>query len=255
MKIFTNLLYALALTVLTASCTKEGLKTFNSKADVYFYNFKGAVAAGPGVDSAMFTFAYAPETVNDSVINVGFKATGPVANVDRKINIRASITSTAIEGTHFEALPQNIILHAGKASDSFPIRLLRSPDLSSVPVELELELQANENFGTNIQYTITNSLSGARINYNKYRISISDILIQPVAWSAAYFGNFTRKKFNFICEVLELAPDVFTDNTMSIQQKQYYGIFIQRYLRELAANGSPVLEDDGTPMAMGTSVQ
>ncbi|MGX5816845.1 DUF4843 domain-containing protein [Chitinophaga lutea] len=236
------------------SCAKDEPDTFSGKGDVYFYNF-AAGAAVQTTDSLAFTFAFAKGSLQDSVINVAFRATGPVSATDRQIKLSVTAATSAIAGKHFEALPANITLHAGRVTDTFQLRLLRTADLKTTPVVLELELQPNENFGTQLQYRITNPLTGARYHYTTYRIIISDILVKPISWIDGYFGTFTAKKLFLMCGLVGISPDYLNVPNLSLPERTYFATFTHRYLLEQAAAGHPILEDDGSPMTMGSAVQ
>jgi hypothetical protein len=119
-------------------------------------------------------------------------------------------------------------------------------------------LQDNNNFSTGMKTKITNSITGASFSYIKYKIFLNDILAPAKYWFVPYLGTFSRKKVYTMAQVLGITPQQINDVTSSsttLSVENYYGRAVQIYLNQQKAAGTPIYEDDGSLMTMGTSVQ
>ena len=225
------------------ACTEDKLMTFEA-GDNIFWALPHRV--GYPTDSLDITFAYETADVADSVIKLAVRCMGPVSYADREFSLRLASTTTAKEGEHFEKLPGSFMFRASQYSDTVAVRLLRSESLKTGAFYIDMELLPNENFSTNMLNRVKSD--GDILSYTVFRIRISDELLQPPGWDTMHFGTFTLKKLLLMQELLGIKANELSE--FSSADKRYFGAFVQRYLNEMEANGTPVLEDDGSAMTM-----
>ncbi|OQP47455.1 hypothetical protein A4H97_08155 [Niastella yeongjuensis] len=253
MNLFKYIVWGLVTVVVLDACKKESLLTYNASDNIYFYYKK----SGLRLDSINFTFAYSPNSVRDSNVMVPFAVTGVPAKEDREFIITVDPSSSAQVGTHF-LLPGKFVLGAGKLVDSFPVKLLRTPDLQKGTMFLKLNLQPNGKFQTNIQ--IIEGLLDS-INPLTLKINVTDILGPGSYWAGifqGYFGIFSVKKVNLLNQVTGMPIDITINGIYDLNldaKCAYYAISMSRYLKDQTAAGQTVYEDDGTPMAMSANYQ
>ena len=108
---------------------------------------------------------------------------------------------------------------------------------------------------------ITNKLTGSSYSFVQYRLMVNDILSKPKYWAVSLMGNFSRKKVYLTATVLGLQLKDMLDillnnpNSLSTPSQTYWGRSMQIYLNQQKAAGTPVYDEDGTLMIMGSSVQ
>ena len=251
---FKYLIWGLVILVVLDACKKESLLTYNASDNIYFFYKK----SGLRLDSVNFTFAYSADGVKDSNVMVPFSVTGIPAKDDREFTITVDPSSTAQAGIHY-VMPAKFVLAAGRLIDSFPIKLLRAPDLQKGTLFLRLNLQPNDHFQTDIK-VIEGLLDS--INPLSLKINITDILGPGTYWTGilqAYFGAFSVKKVKLLNQVTGMPIDITINGIYDLNLNAkcaYYAISMSRYLKDQAAAGKTVYEDDGvTPMAMNASYQ
>jgi len=243
----------LLLLILANSCEKN-LETYKGKNDIYF-NEAGRLPAFSGEvikDSTVMSFSLAKNT--DSVVNMIVKTTGPVSDQDRAYKLTVDPVSTAIAGKHYDALPPAFSIKKNKLQDTVKIRFRRTADLQAQNFTLFFNLEANENFATEMRDKVINATTGQKLSFIKYRWFVNDIIKKPSRWTDTYLGTFTRKKLSLMVEVLGVDPS-YMDTSISIAEVSAYGKFMQRYLNEQRAAGHTVYEEDGSEMIMGPTVQ
>ncbi len=249
--LFIGSLYALV------SCKKDKLLTYNTKDNIYF-NWGGA-AAQVRYDSVSISFAFSPSTVQDSTILVPVSVTGVAANTDREFSVSVDTASTETAADY--VLPETFIMPAGKVVDSMPVKLLRTADILDITKTLVLNLNANDNFNTGIKIFPGNGISDT-INALKLSIYVTDGLVAGPYWSlcAPYFGTFSIKKVYLLNTVTGMPVNFPSHGIIydlsSSAEATLWAITMSRYLKDQAAAGHPVYEDDGvTLMTMGATYQ
>jgi hypothetical protein len=251
--LYSFLLIAMAL---FGSCKKENISTYKGSTSVYFTNnYRNSV------DSGTVTFSYSLADVKDLVVSIPVSVMGLSANTDRLVNVVVLDSSTARAGVHYDLLPETFKVRQGRMVDTLKIKVRRTPDLQSAPVSILLQLQANEHFTTDMQNLITNKLTGSSFSFINYRLMVNDVLSKPRFWLVSSMGNFSRKKVYLTAAVLGLQlQDMFdillnNPNSLSGPSQSFWGRSMQIYLNQQKAAGTPVLDEDGTFMIMGSSVQ
>lgn len=247
-----RLLYT-CIILIAVSCKREPLTIYNT-ADNVFFNYN--LDFNSYRDSMVFSFSNRDVRVQDTILLVPIGVTGVAAAKDRPFKLVVDPTSTALAGTHYE-LPEPV-MHAGKVTDTLRLRFKRAADLASGKKKLVLRLEPNEFFKTDLQYRILSSVARDSVAMLSFSIAASDILDAGPYWTsayAAYFGTFSIKKVRLIHDLLGMPLDFWTENAfLSNQQKAsaiYYASSTSRYLKDEAAQGNIILDEDGTPMMMG----
>jgi hypothetical protein len=232
-----------------AACKKQQLLTYNADDNIYFF-YKRVTSR---LDSIDFSFAYSPATITDSTINIQVAVTGTAVNTDREFVITADPSGTALPGVNY-VLPEKFIMRAGSLVDSFPVKLIRTPDLQTQSLFLKLNLIPNNNFHTDIK-AITGILDS--INALSFKVNLSDVLTSGNYWNSiysAYFGTFSVKKLRLLNQVTGMPLDYVITGIYDLNlsaRAAAWAITMSRYLKD-----QPVYEDDGvTLMVMGTNYQ
>lgn len=241
-----NYIFLLIAAVTVAGCTKD-LKTYDGKPVVYFQYATETVAGRALTDSTIISFAYSAVTRTDSIIALPIKVTGLSAATNRTYQLAVAPASTATS-KHYEFVNTDFTIGAGKYLDTVYIKLHRTTDMLSSTFVILLNLQANENFGVDVQSKLVTSSTA--VSTIIQTIKVNDILKQPKYWLDYYLGPFSRKKLYLMSDILGITIDKL-DVSASVAELVFYGKFMQRYLNEQKAAGTPILEDDGTPMTMG----
>lgn len=245
-------LCAITLVMLGIAC-KKPLETYSGKPSIYF-NDSGRLPAYSGEpikDSTNLSFSLAKS--KDSIINMVITSTGAKSTEDRPYKLLINAASTAIEGKHYEILTKNFSIKKNKTLDTVKIKFFRTADMQSSNFLLSFDLKENENFVTIMNNKVVNS-AGKLQSFVSYRWFVNDIIKKPGRWQDTYLGTFSRKKLFLMVEVLGVDP-ARLDNAVSIAEVLAYGSFMQRYLNDQRAAGNTILEDDGSVMIMGASVQ
>jgi len=231
------------------------------KKDTQFYNgdvgiyFLPAVQPPEGVaatDSTLLSFAFAKDNVRDSTFYLPVQIMGAVSASDREYKLEIDPSSTAKKGVHFDFTNTKFTIKPNQLLDTIKIKFHRTTDITNQRLTLKLHLISNENFKTVMTGKVTNVTTGARLSYIDYKIKVDDIFGMPSLWSNYFFGKFSKKKVLFMANVLGLTVSQFNDGGQAFLNKEgYYGLFVQRYLNDLATAGQTVYDEDGTPMRMG----
>ncbi|WP_316794115.1 DUF4843 domain-containing protein [Pedobacter frigoris] len=268
MKKFIFKITLLFATVSLLSCEK-GLMTYDNKnSDVYF--FDAGKSTLPNFDESYVSFQYVNKP--DTTVNIIVATSGLAVDHDREYKLVLGHLSQeellydhdgnattpaipmleAIEGKHFEKLPEKFVIKKGVYRDTIKVKLFRSPDIITNRLALALELQANQNFGNGLKSRI---VGGKPISTVRAKILFDDKDSKPKYWLDAAFSTYSREKLFFICDLFGISPRYF-ETAQDIGEINGYGKFAQRRLNELAAAGTPVYEKNGTTrMVMGPNAQ
>ena len=249
-----KLLKYIPLLLVIISCKKEKLLTYDTKASIYFNYVQNVTVR---LDTVNVAFAYSATKVQDSTILIPIQIAGVPAGQDREYSLSVDPSSTA-SADHY-VLPSKFVIKAGKVTDSFPMKLLRTKDLQDTTKNIILNLRANNNFNTDLQKW---PVTGDTINTLTLKINVSDILLAGPYWTgvfAPYFGNFSVKKAQLLNQIVGMPLDFPINGIYDLNlsaKATLYAIAMSRYLRDQAAAGNTIYEADGiTPMTMGASYQ
>ncbi|WP_027138017.1 DUF4843 domain-containing protein [Gaetbulibacter saemankumensis] len=251
MKKYINQLFlALTLCLSFIACEEREIDTFKGNDNIFFkWALDGRFSSTNKVDSVAFSFgSFLPDITKDT-FKIPVQTQGFVYDIDREYSIEILEESTAQEGVHF-SLPSSFVIPANSIIDSLPIYLMRTADMKEETFSIKIGLVPNENFDANLDGSGLNAETGEPISYNTFELAISDILIKPTYWPFPML-DYSTKKFYLYAEVNNIPlPDWNTENPL--RDPTFFTKFFsfQGYLREQINAGTPVLEDDGTPMTV-----
>jgi hypothetical protein len=258
-KILSSVMFIFIATAVFTSCRKSDIQTYSGTDNIYFKTITASDI------SVMVDFSILPSTVTDTLLLVPVTAIGPTQKVDRLFKVVVSDSSTAKPGTHYDLLPDTFKIKAGAVKGNVALKLHRTADLSDTtkqPVAITLLLEPNENFQTVFPEYISNTTTGASVNKLQYTVFVTDVLTQPSRWDTQRMGSFSKKKIYLTASVTGVDITVLLNTLLgknvpdnSLTSQTYWGRVMQLYLNGQKANGTPVLENDGTPMIMGTVSQ
>ncbi|MCR8669023.1 DUF4843 domain-containing protein [Aestuariibaculum sp. M13] len=246
---------SLSVVLTFLSCGNDEIMGFEGK-DVIYYKWAveslNPLVLNPDyIDSTSITFAYELPEVKQLTYEIPIKVQGSVKYFDREVSVSVLSSSTAQEGVHF-TLPDKVVIKADSINGYLPVTLLRTDDMKEQELSLKLKLEENENFNNNLLET-NKVLNGDRlVSYTEFEIAVSDILTQPQYWPTAYLGDYSEKKLYLWAEVLEVpVPDWNKVNPQTDLTFRASASVFKQYLTIQELRGTPVLEDDGTPMTLG----
>jgi hypothetical protein len=247
-----KLIYKIAvlfMAVSLVSCEKGLMNFDNENADIYFSD-AGKAPTTIAYDSVYVSFSYTKAL--DSVRNIVVAVTGGRVDHDREYSLMIDPSSTAIEGTHYEPLPEKFVIRKNALADTIKLKLLKTPDMQTASYLIVFDLFANENFGTSWKSRLVASKPMSTI---RTKIAFNNIIRKPKYWNDGWFGAFSQKKLFFICEFLEITPQ-YMDTSIPPAEVSAYAKMVQRRLDRLASEGKTVYEDNGTtPMTMAPAAK
>jgi hypothetical protein len=246
---------SIAIVVCLFSCKRDALTTYNSTDNIYFNYDLGFNSLRDTVD---FSFASKDLTITQEYLRLPFAVTGAPTQNDRAFRLVIDPASTAMPGVHYE-LPMTV-LHAGRVLDTLDILLKRTADLGSEKKKLILHLEPNELFKTDLKFRIIGSPVLDTVDALSFSIGFSDILQDGPFWTtgyASYFGTFSVTKVKLLNTILDMPLDFWTvePNNERRAAAVYYAASAARYLKDQAALGNIILDEDGQPMKMGPAFQ
>lgn len=269
--IFWSALLAIVLPM--ASCKKEMMQ-YSGMEGIYF-----AVQSGPSY-SAPATWPFRPYTniefvkqpasVTELETKIKVMITGPVKDYDRPFRVEVNPDSTtAQEGVHYLPIQGNYTIPANSTFGYIPITLKRTADMLNENKTIGLRLVANEHFGLAFPKwkalpDLANTSLGNDTAFDGrlHVINVNDLMVQPAVWrgsiqpvnrEAGVWGAFTRKKLTLMCQMFNLKYEDFSSEaTMTPVLVTLIHQEMSRWLIIQFNNGTPVLEDDGRLMFVGS---
>lgn len=249
-----NIGLSLLVLGLFSSCKKEKLMTYNTENNIYFKY----TVTNNFIDTANFSFGYAPLSVQDSVFRIPVFVTGPPADHDRVYNVIAvPDSSTAVAGTNY-VLPSPALFRAGRVVDTLTIKFLRAANLQQGAKKLYLRLQPSDELKTGITSFATNIVG--ELNILNFRFNITDDIGPGNYWTGVfqpYFGTFSVKKVRLINSIAGMPLDYYTTGWLTDlnlnARATTWAIFMTRYLADQKTAGNTILDEDGTEMMMGVA--
>lgn len=259
--------------LLLAACNQDEIATFDSDdAGIYFQTGQQTrffINIDAYWDSTRCTFSTADEYVADTVLKARLRTMGKVRDYDRKVRVVVDTeNSTAIEGTHFRADLDNVVIPAGKSEVEVPVTFLRTADLRTQEVRLMLKVEDNDQFkvpftrqkSTNVYYA-----SGDTIMADRYLFLVNEFYSEPAIWSmfgANPWGDWSVAKQRVMSKLFDLtAFDWSLDGWSSGKGKllparyPYFAVKLRNYLQEQADLGTPVREEDGSFMQLSSAYE
>lgn len=246
------------------SCDKEEIALFESEeAGIYFQRVSSWIVGGAEnyTDSISVSLSGWSSSITTYTVNVGIKTMGKQCDYDRPVKVSIDPErTTAIEGVHFEVKTDTIAVKAGTSSVNVPVRILRTADLTENVYDIALKLEDNEHFKCLLPtYKNTNSYTstGKQIYGNKFIMSISELYSAPRYWgtASAYFGEWSAQKYivvNTVCgwTTTDWNNAAYSGQKIQLGRLSFAAKQVQHYLQEMADNGTPVRESDGSFMIL-----
>lgn len=229
-------LFGLLIAGLFVACQQD-LDTYSGENFIYF---------DATSDSTFFSYAYVDGDVKSDSMWVWVRMSGMVSDKDREFKMKIAETN-AEPGIDFTPLSDTLQIPAGNTFSAVLVELLRPEHLKTEERYIVLELQENENFKLKYPNQLVNSTSDKTYSKIRYKIVFSEIVDTPPAgWNETYFGNFSVKKLDIMCEALNMSRILFNDVTYVNPRREYIATKMVKLLNE-----TPEYEEDGSLMQMG----
>lgn len=250
-----------------SACSTEEIETYSGvQSGIFIQEVARTDIAGNPIayqDSASYSFSNYGADVTSRLVRVTIRTIGPTVNYDRpyKVEIVPEET-TGIEGEDFDISENESVIKAGEATDYYKIRMLRTPKLSQgVRVKVKIRIVPNEYFTLPIQ-ELKNSSSwsedGEFLPTTTYIITFSEEYSLPfpfdIYWPD-YFGSFTAAKMKVVNQVMGYTYQSWSDGTVAYGKLAFMAGETKKYLQQQADAGTPVIDEDGSYMQLGTSYQ
>lgn len=281
--IYKSLLLSACLLTL-GSCKEDGLDLYDSDSSVFFTLQRWDLSGGIGSDSNVkFPFEYDgktydfewgtynrtvfdelrksfyfdPADVTKDTVFIPLSIMGFPMDADRDVKFAVK-SGNAQEGIHYNILDSYI--PAGKTRGAIVVEVLRAGLSDNVTRHIDFSIEPNENFATRYKTIDRSSTSAIQASVLDFRLVISNDVLAPLYWPLDfiwenYLGKYSKKKFLLILELTggnpyDFSPDNILD-LLPVSKLMGYGSILKSYLNEQSAAGTPVLEEDGTPMQAG----
>ena len=256
---------------LAVSCSEEQLITYQGETDgtsgIYFQRTASYTYGTPNVvytDSTEYSFAGVSSEIQSGTVNVVVRTFGNISNTDRPFVISVvndPAQTTAVEGVDFTVDYTKCVIEAGKSETYIPVTVMRSEQLTESSLRIKLTLEENEYFKFHItEYKANNvwNQSARMIDARYYVIRFTEISTTPRYWTllgTKYFGTWTQRKYKVVNEVAGWTPADWSTAgqagaKVALGRFDYVARMVQSYLQQMADNGTPVKDDDGSNMQM-----
>lgn len=237
-----------------AACRKAEIPSYATDDDVYFSVVRDYVT----YDTTIVTFAYTPATA-DTAIRLMVRTLGAPAGRERSVSFRVIDTSAnaADPHSHFE-LPTSVVVPADSVSCYIPVVLHKTPDMTKRSFSVTLQLEPNKDFHTRLQVLVKDKNNHRFTSLVRHVIIVDNKLNKPDrGWFDDFYGPFSAKKMLLMCELLEMSVQELYAKmpTADPGVTNFYANYLKTYLKDMEAAGTPVTEEDGTPMKMGKYMQ
>lgn len=284
-----NIIYktltGLLLMSMLYACETDKLKYYEESADAYFTVLQGSRRSE---DTAFVRFFYLPGSVTSDTVRLPITITGAPSKENRTVNIDYDREfTTAVENEHF-ILPQSVTIPADSTKAVIEVVILKAESLADTTLpgypirRLTVVLKPSTTIGTNFATQLNQPGEEERRSLIDYNIFISNAITKPKYWylpaamspsapymaNFDYFGNYSTKKFIFICETND-CPMAFLDGVVEWNSIKITGNVTadmgtqgllakrtQARLNQLAAAGDTVKDEaNNENMTMGPAGQ
>ena len=220
------LIYITFLLLFFASCKKEQIPLYSS---LDFIQFESDVK-----DTLEVSFFFFPNT-DQIEIKLPIKLIGYMPTKDLKYKIEVDQKVTTALPSYYE-MPTEFIYGKGNVSDTARLVIKKDPAMATQSFILVLDIAEGGDV-----------YPGQLTNIRKV-ISMNDMVSQPTWWDAAmerfYLGPYSELKYRKFMEV----TGVGDLSQFDMSQQRTYMLQFKYYLMDMKAEGTPVLEADGTDM-------
>lgn len=248
----------LATLVVCSACEKD-IDTFSGESGIYFET------RNIFLDTIYISWGLKNSEIVEQKTRLKVCLYGNTADYDRNFKIEvitnADDEMSAVEGVDFLIADTECVMPANMAETYIDIDLLRSSNLRNQPKCFMVRLIENDelHFIYTREYSVTDVNDGIITRHLDYQrvIYMDESFPKPGWWSLygdAIFGDWTVTKAVLICDVMGIDREdwVKTDGTLSQGYLKFVGRYMHRWLSEQT---TPVLDEDGTLMKMGTMSQ
>lgn len=222
------------LLLLTLSCEKDKLITYEERDQVYFQyaDLKKNIE-----DSTSVCLGYDEIPKADSTIRIKVMIMGKIANIDRPVHFAlVDSLSTGKPDEDIELLYDQSYIAAGSIDGWVCVKIKNTPKLADSVMVVTLCTMPNDYFDTDYEQLRYRKEVGSK-RANRYRIYFDAKNEMPILWSAMLtkftvaFGNYSRVKFEFMCETLELKREYFIYDPDTENAKEVYKLRFRPYER------------------------
>jgi len=215
------------------SCKKAEQKIYTDASRAYFAT--DSLINGQK-DSLTYSFAIKPDSRMRDTVYIPLRVLGLAAPTSRTVKIVAT-GGTAIAGTHYNIISQKI--RAGRVKDSVMIEMLKTPDLKTHTVSLQLQIVDGGDLSPGIK------------ELTKYKLKINNILTKPDNWNGIvgyFFGSYSQVKHRFIIEVTGYSSYyLYLPGTTTYDSSLFQ--FLQQKLRQELIIRGPIIDEYGNPIS------
>lgn len=215
------------------SCKKAEQKMYTDSSYAYFATdslFNGQK------DSLTYSFAIKPDSRIKDTVYIPLRILGLVAPTNRTVKVVAT-GGTAIAGTHYNIISSKI--GANRIKDSVMIEMIKTPDLKTRTVSLQLQIAEGGDLPPGIK------------ELTKYKLKINNILTKPDNWNGLvgfFFGTYSQVKHRFIIEVTGYySYYLYLPGTTTYDFSLFQ--FLQQKLRQELAIRGPIIDEFGNPIS------
>lgn len=243
------------------SCDHDKLDTYSGQDDICF---RYALATTPLTetpikdsilnDSIIVRFGYDEIMKSDSIIKIKMQLLGNLKSYDRPINfIVDADSSTAKLGEDIELLHDRSIIYANNSVGYIYVKLKNTKKLENTMIVAELKTAPNEFFIAKHEETADKKINeDGKIKANRIRVFFDASFDMPNLWVDAkvrfdrLFGDYSKVKLDFICEILELDQSYFSYDTVAAQAEKLtpLDIFNSRFPAGAASGWKMLLENE-----------
>lgn len=208
----TILIISIVLAFLV-SCKKGEYPVYNSPDNIHF-NF-----IVPTVDSIVYTFAFTPGKLSDTVY-IPMQLSGIRVSHDRTYAVAVTDSNTtAVAGEHYQALLPSYILPADSGTTFLPIIIYNTDTLlRKRSVALSLHLVA------------TNDLGIAIADQDMGKVIISNKLEEPNWWTMWLGGYFSSTKFQLF--IIATGETSMSTSGLDAPKNLYYVSLLNSLLQD-----------------------
>lgn len=267
--------------LLWTGCTKEEIDTYSGQDAIYFAQQWGIPHFNNNINpdgsnknwhQAYSKIGFGEMIVNDSLLVLNIQTLGYVKDYDRvfKVEVVADST-TALEGSEYEILDNDLMIPAGQASTTMRILFHKTPRMNDENLQLQLRLIpgehfvlpfGNDGFGR-MPIVHSNGALMEEFDLNKnpaiHNIYVNNFLVRPARWAVFehVMGVWSEKKYRLLLdytgEMLGWTVATWNDNDKMWPPGTGYQVglnYLGKYLKEQYDKGREywVLDPDGTMM-------
>lgn len=259
-KLFFASVFLLAL----SACNEDKLDLYDQEAtgsSIYFYTPYATANQSVPTTQHKFCFAFEQLEVKEKTIDIPVRITGIPQSTDREFSIKFDPNSTLKEGIHFVLENDKLFVPADSIKSSVSIKLIRTADLQTEPLELRMKLVKSADFNTYFreQFNIAKTKATSVLDFS---LVVDDIFGAPDAWiqySSRFepaLGKYSKEKFNLLLEIFDLDVELFTDPTVNpntafgISTMTYWKNYFKYWLLKEKEAGRIHVDGNGDPITI-----